>query len=326
MADLNNIEASVEGIPPRGDLIHAIKDMIEEQSRAHVVCIKDPVSGKTANVIIAPNGGITPLPASVYDDYIDQPRFRRGTATLTSLTSFIAHVNRFKTSESVVFGCDDRTKPSLTCVLDYHPANRASEEGIVIAAPDFGRHRSAFAFPLSDEWKAWNEYNGKKMDMAAFAMFLEDRIGEVAYPGEVPLSDAAEVYVKRIGGKDRIATPTDLVTLSRGLKINENAAITNAVNLSSGEGEISFSTEHTGADGQPLIIPTSFQIAIPIFRNSGELDPLLARLRYRKNGGELVFWYELWRPDLAFDAAFTNDAHRVADETGLPVYLGSPEA
>lgn len=322
-------DASIDGVQ-RGDLIHRLAEFIDSRSRPQIIGVTDPVSGAEGLVALVRDGDggerVETISSDFFDDYLEQPRFRRGTATLTSLDSFIRHVKRFSDEESVVFACDNREKPSLTAVLDYSPANREFEEGgapICLPPPRFGRHRSTYAFPKSEEWESWNKSNNEFMSMADFALFLEDRIVDVAAPGEIPLSEAAETFISRIGGRDRIATPSDLVTLSRGLRINQNAAISNRVDLSSGEGEIMFATEHTDVDGNKLKIPTSFQVAIPVFRN-GPLFGLIARLRYLP-GPPLKFKYELWRVDRVFDAAFAEDAAKVGDETGLPVLLGAPE-
>ena len=112
--------------------------------------------------------------------------------------------------------------------------------------------------------------------------------------------------------------------LSRGLQVYESSAVREVVNLSSGEGQISFQSEHTDQHGVPLKVPGLFLIAIPVFRN-GPLYRIAARLRYRKNAG-LVFWYDLWRIDRTFDHAFDEALGRVRAETALPVMLGKPEA
>lgn len=323
-----NLNATVVAeTTPRGDLISELVAMIETRSRSTIMGVDDPVSNAKGLILFAPNGGATALPASVFDEYLDGPRYRRGTASLTNLDSFIGHVNRFRDDESMVFACDDRTKPSLTAVFDYHGKTRETTEGRAHQPPRFLKHHSTFAFPLSDEWKSWNKHNGKgnAMDVGAFAVFLEDHIGDVAAPGELPLSEAADIYIDRIGGRDKIASPSQLVELSKGLSINENAAITDHRKLATGESNISFSTEHTGANGAPISIPTSFQIAIPVVKD-GPLYAMVARLRYRVNGAELVFWYDLWRPDLTFDHAFAEALDEVRGQTGLEVLLGSPEA
>ncbi len=101
--------------------------------------------------------------------------------------------------------------------------------------------------------------------------------------------------------------------------------IKEARNLSSGEGQLVFDSQHVDADGKPLTVPNLFMICIPIFAR-GDLYRLLARLRYRKANGGLVFWFELWRHDLAFEQAFAEACDKVAAATGLPLFIGAPEA
>lgn len=322
------IDATVTGVPPRGDLVREIKALVEEQSRAHVVVLEDPVSGAKAPMVLRRdadgNEAVEGIDAILFEDYLDGPRRRAGTATLTSLASFIAHANRFKDEESAIFAKDDRTNPSLTAVLNYHPKNVSTPDGIGAPPGRFGDHRSQFAFPVSDEWKAWNAVNGKTLSLVDFAKFLEERIADICEPGEFTLSAAQEAYIKRLGGQDRIATVTDLVVLSKGLRVHENGSFANSANLSSGEGEVIARTEHTDANGTPLLIPTTLQIAIPVFRND-DLYVVVVRLRYRVNSGAMTFTLDLWGVDKVFDHAFTTAAERAAEETGLPLFLGSPE-
>jgi len=219
-----------------------------------------------------------------------------------------------------VFADDNREKPSITAVLDYHRVGAGGD-------PRFGKHRSLFGFPLSDEWKAWNDSNATPMSMADFAAFLENRIIDVLYviPGEDSLPEDVQRLIDTLGGGDTVATPNKLMELARGLQVNESAVVQEAVNLSSGEGMVRFQSEHTDAAGAPLKVPSLFLIGIPVF-NNGPLYRIAARLRYRKAGGRLTFWYELWRTDRTFDHAFSEAVERVKIETELPVLIGKPEA
>lgn len=320
------VAASVD-TTPRGDLVNSLIDLVELHGQARLVVVADPLSKAKAPLIIKRdtdgNQTVEALPAKVFDDYLPNPRFRRGSAAMTSLDSFIDHVIRFKDSDSAVFACDDRTKPSLTAVLDYSPGE--GEAARVTAAPRHGRHRTTYSLPTSDEWKAWNESNGQPMKMAEFAAFIEDRIVDVLQPGEVELSEEAQKFINLLGGADRIATPSDLIVLSKGLTVHESSVVNEARNLASGEGEITFASEHVDKTGAPLRVPTTFQIGVPVFRN-GPRYAVIARLRYRKTPTGLVFFYELWRTDRTFDHAFGQAVERVEEQTGLPVFLGAPEA
>jgi uncharacterized protein YfdQ (DUF2303 family) len=202
-------------------------------------------------------------------------------------------------------------------VLDYHAAG---SEG----TPRHGRHRGEFAFPLSDEWTAWNGMNGKPMGQAAFAKFLEDHIIDVMGGDEVHLGEAAQRFVNALGGEARIGNPAQLMEMATNFQMVDVQTIGNATRLSSGETKLQFVNEHQAPTGAALVMPSMFVIAIPVFK--GE-DPyqVLARLRYRPDGGEIKFFYDLWRLDIIFDDAFDGAVERVKSETGAPVLIGKPE-
>lgn len=261
--------------------------------------------------------GVKAIPRTIFDEYRMNPRTREGSATLTSIESLIDHVNRFKDADSALFAVDDRANPSITAVLDYHRAGAAAE-------PRFGRHRSLFQFPLSDEWKAWTKSDGETFSMGEFAAFLEDRIIDVLdlIPGEDSLPEDMQRFVNTVGGS--IASPSKLIELSVGLKVNEQSAVKEAINLSSGEAQVQFIAQHVDDAGQPLRVPGLFLIGIPVFRH-GPHYRIAARLRYRKTPVGLVFFYQLWRADRVFDHSFREACERVRVETDLPMLFGKPE-
>lgn len=294
-------------------IINQARALVEDYAAPVIEWIKEPVTGVEAPVVVGKDG-VAKLPSSIFDDYRAAPVRRAGTATLTELDSLIAHVNRFKDQDSILFASDNRASPSITAVIDYHRAGAES-------SPRFGEHRAKFTFPLSDEWKAWTAANKKAMRMIEFAAFLEDRIIDVLEGGEELPEDMAR-FVKAIGGN--IASPTKLMEIAVGLKVNEKSAVGETVNLSSGEGEISFVSQHTDGAGKPLKVPNLFLVGIPVFKG-GPAYRIAVRLRYRKADGGLSFWYEMWREDRVFDDAFSEAVTRARDETGLPVLMGSPE-
>lgn len=295
-------------------VVNEARSLVEDYIKPALETVTEPGTGVQAPVVFTKDGAQA-LPASVFDPYRAAPARRKGTATLTDLDSLIAHVNRFKDSDTVLFASDTRASPSITAVLDYHRTGAAGE-------PRFGGHRAKFAFPLSDEWTAWTTTNKKAFRMAEFAAFLEDRIIDVLDNKE-DLPDDMGRFVKAIGGN--IASPSKLMEIAFGLKVNEKSAVAETVNLSSGEGEISFVAQHTDEKGAPLKVPNLFLIGIPVFKG-GPAYRIAVRLRYRKSDGGLSFWYEMWRDDRVFDDAFSEALSRTRDETGLPVLLGSPEA
>lgn len=265
--------------------------------------------------------GAHPFPVAIFDAYRDRPKRRTGTAKLTTMNSFIDHANRFKDGNSALFASDDRSAPTITAVLDYHEA-ADGDAGL----PRFGQHRGSFAFPLSDEWKAWKAVDKKPMSMADFAYFLESRALDVLnlIASEDELPERLGAFVATFDGRGGIASRERLVELSRGLHVYESAVLTQSVRLKSGEGELSFAVEHKDQDGKPLKVPGLFLIAIPIFKGEGFFR-LAVRLNYRKSSEGVVFICEMLEADRAFDTQFYESCERARISTELPLFFGAPE-
>lgn len=300
-----------------GNLLREAHNAAAEYQRAELAHIPHPSAPDTSIPVIMSAAGATIISKQSIADYLDHPERRTGTALMTRLESFVEHVNRFKNDDSAVFANDSRVTPGLTAVLDYHDCG---SEG----TPRHGDHRTRFDFPLSDEWKLWMECNGQKMTMVEFAEFLEERVTDIDTVESY--DDLNEDIQRFIGatGLDKIAAPSRLIELSRNLQVHESSVIKQVQNLSSGEGVLRFESEHTDAAGQPVDVPGLFIICIPVFAHDGYYR-IAARLRYRKTGSGIVFWYDLWRTDLVFDHAFNQACERVRDETSLPLLIGAPE-
>lgn len=247
------------------------------------------------------------------DEYRTKPRTRKGTANLGDLASLIGHVNRFKDVDSVVFANTDRKQPSITAVLDYHCQGSKGD-------PRFGQHRSHYAFPVSDEWTAWTAKNGKEMNQADFAEFIETHLVDAVEPSVA--SESAKLFAAK--SEITFATPAQLLTLSRGLSITVGHKVAQAVNLQSGEKQVQFTEEHSDGNGQPVKVPGAFLIGIPVFRADARYQ-VCVRLRYRKSGGSLVWFMDLWRHEEVFDAAILQACEVVKAQTQLPLFVGTPE-
>lgn len=254
--------------------------------------------------------------------YIDAQRpapvRRKGTARLGDLPSFIAHVNRFKDTDSAIFADNSFPNPCLTGVLNY---NRIGATG----APQFGDHRAVYNFPFSKEWNIWNGKDSEGMNQSEFAAFIEDNINDILAPedADVASSEALQKIATLLGGN--FAGPSTMVTLSRGLSVYESAAVETATNLNTGEGKIVFKSEHNDAAGAPIKVPNMFLLGIPVFEN-GDSYRIAVRLRYRLKQGSLTWFYQLYQINKAFDSAFKEASDNAAKATELPLFLGNPEA
>jgi uncharacterized protein YfdQ (DUF2303 family) len=251
--------------------------------------------------------------APFYEPYLTQPKRRRGTANLGDLDSLIAHVNRFKDMDSVVFVNTDRDSPTITALLDYHRAGSAG-------SPRFGTHRSRYDFPVSSEWEAWTRVCGQEMSQAAFAEFIEAHIIDVVDYSKDFVS--ASIFAEKCGLT--FASTAQILELSRGLSINVESKFATGINLQNGIKQIQFSESHVGENGTLLKVPGAFLIGIPVFKAETGYT-VCVRLRYRKQGASLTWFMELWRHDEVFNAAIRDACNKVAKATELPLLVGTPE-
>lgn len=249
--------------------------------------------------------------ANILEAYRLHPERKEGTAEAQTFESFCELVNRHKTDHSAIFADADWRKPAFTAVIDYH---RLGEDG----QPAYGKHRIRYAFPLSDEWKKWIESDGVPMDQRQFAWFLEDRVPELSAPTEhekVTLEDQFATIV---------ATPAQLVELSRGLQVHADTRVKAITVLQTGEGQVAWEENHNDADGKPLRVPGLFILSIsPFFM--GEKARIPVRLRYRVKDGKVAWTYQIYRPDQFITEHVRHSIFDARDRTGLPAFEGKPE-
>lgn len=241
------------------------------------------------------------------------PLERSGTATVTTLASFVELVNRHKDEGSVVFAKTNWPEPKLTAVIDYHDTANAAR---------YGKHRVVYTFPLTEEFKVWVNGDGKQFKQGDFAEFIEDHAAELASPDQYEVNTFEPLF------KERFANPAELIDLSRHLEVNVGSKVKNAKRNASGERQVVFETEHTGANGEPIDIPGIFIVSVAPFL-SGDAEPervrIPARLRYRVVGGDIVWFYQLYRWEFFLRERVQADLAFAAKQTGLPTFEGSPE-
>jgi uncharacterized protein YfdQ (DUF2303 family) len=279
----------------------------------------DAISGPTDKFLASvPAGRELKSLKPLLDEYLTAPERKKGTATVTTLDSLVELANREKGTNSVLFAQNSESAPSLLAVLNFHEAGADADA-------HFGDYRVSYGFPVSKEWKAWTGKNAGRMGQADFADFLENRILDVLDPPDAdkPEDQALIQLQAKLGGI--FAGPTKLLELSRGMTVNLGGTVEQIVNLSSGEVSVQFKETHLDGKGAPLKVPSLFLIGIPVF-DGGALYRLAVRLRYRKDGAALVWFYEIHRADRAFDDAFKEACERAQLATSLPLFYGKPAA
>jgi hypothetical protein len=304
-----------------GDAEAIIREVEELAKPVEIIATRG--TEQTATVVALPKGKTLHSLKPFVDEYLKRPERKKGNTRLTTLDAFCAFANRHSTSNTVVFLDDtDADAPRLRAVFNAHETELDQEVplgGELVATasrPDWQDFTADYAFPLSDEWKAWTSLP-PQFSMLDFALFLEDRITDVVDP--FVAGDITKKFIAELGVK--LATGARLMELSRGLKVNVDLRVAQHQNLSSGESALHFSEEHKDAAGAALQIPGAFLIAIPVFR-LGALYQIPVRLRYRIIGGKVVWSLSPQRTDRVFEHALEEAEGKVASAVARPIFRG----
>lgn len=248
--------------------------------------------------------------AKHFEPWRTGPERRTGTAKTGTLQSFIDLVNRHKDEDSVIFASTQWPSPKLTAVIDYHKQDKTTR---------FGRHRIEYAFPISKELSQWIEMDGKPMEQLDFARFLEDHAAELASPTHDEKIDFETKF------KERFSTPNELIDLSRSLEVFVGCKIKRTERLKDGDRSVQFERTTTDGNGDPIDIPGIFMISLPAFVD-GQPIRIPARLRFRAQGAEVKWHYNLYRWQEWLRLRVQEDLAQASAATGLPAFEGAPEA
>lgn len=300
----------------RNDDAAAIIDAVERLSDVSELEVSDPnTDTRAVPYVVVPAGKTIQSLKPILDAFRTKPERRSGTATLTTEGSFIDHVKRFASDDTLVFANvhGASQKPELVTVFDYHPA------GPKVTDAAFRQHRALYPFPLSKEWNIWRQHDDKPMEQIDFARFLEDRLLEVTTYD--PDADAGlKLVADSVAGT--YATPARLLEVARSLEVNASVAVKSAATMATGEVTLQYVEAHdTGA----VKVPNLFVLGIPVFRE-GALYKIACRLRYRLAGTSVKWWYTMVRPEAYFDDAVADVVGRVREQTSRPVLYGAPES
>ena len=221
---------------------------------------------------------------------LSAPVRKKGVTLLNDADSFIAMVNDQKVEGSTrLFSTIN--PPTFTAVFNHNGSE-----------PGWGDHRARYNAPLSPEWVAWTEIDGKQRNQVELAQFIENNLVDVVKP------DGAT-----------------LLEICRTLEAKKKVNFSSAIRLSDGSHQFTYEEDVQGsAQKGAMAVPEQFSIGIPVFEN-GEKWAIDVRLRYRiQDGGKLTMWLELIRPHKVIDQAVKELRQRIAEATGLQMLNGTP--
>lgn len=222
------------------------------------------------------------------------PRIRQS-ATFDDAASVSAYINRFSDRASVLLA--DYNTLQIRAVLDYHADNQDPDGPQMAGACE---HEAILQLLPSEEFLRWAAMEGKMHPQAEFAEFLEENAVDIAEP-----------------------TPASMIEISRDLEATVGASFKARTRLENGDRAFVYETE-TKVKGD-VVVPTKFALAIPVF-NGEEPEILEARFRFRPQADGIMLGFVWHRIEYRRRAHFNTIAHRIAEETGVPVFAGRAAA
>lgn len=248
-------------------------------------------------VVVLPEG----FKAERLEYLLAAPTRKRGTTVLNDADSFIAVVLDQKGDNTRLYSTIN--PPTFTAVFNHHAAGAG-----------WGDHKAQYNAPISPEWGAWGDADGKRMNQVDMARFIEANMVDIVYLQPNP--------EQRHPGSPDGATFLEIChTLEAKKKVNFKSS----VRLPDGSTQFTYDEDVSGsAVNGTMAIPEQFTIGVPVFEN-GEKWMVDVRFRYRiEEGGRLTMWLELVRPHKTIETAVKELREQIGTKTGLTVLNGSP--
>lgn len=229
------------------------------------------------------------------------PLRKNGSVQIHEVNSFIDVCKRYGSLAACNIYLDvDYAKQHIVATAIFN--DHADGDG----AAGWRDHRAIFRPTLSEEWKRWNLHNKIEMTQIKLANFLEDNIADIV-PG------------------DKLPSGSDVLTFVTKLEETRKVKYGSAINLQNGMVQIEFIEEGDSATKGRLELFREFAIGIrPFFNGEGYEIRALLRYRIERNTGQIVFWYELKRPDRILEEASKELIETIRSKTGLPIIFGEP--
>lgn len=241
---------------------------------------------------VVPNGFKREDLTAAVEATLPTPRRKSGTTRVHDLASLLLLCADQQASSGQAAGYiyADVEARSITAVWND---NRLAH------APGWRDYRAVFKAEYTPEFDKWLRNNKQHMTQEQFGEFLEDNLAD--------LVDAAHLI--EVAGTLVAKTDTQFYSSKR---------------LDNGQTQLGYRETidaKAGAEGN-LTIPREFFLGIRVFKN-GEAYKLKARLKYRLKNQTLDFWYELDRPEVTVEAAFTHYVTQAREHSGFIVLLGA---
>lgn len=223
---------------------------------------------------------------------------------LTDTESFCNYFNRFKSSDSLIFGNVTSDGATFRGVLDYHGFPDEPET----AKADYCDHLVTFTTQKTPEWEAWLKANRKPMSQIDFATWLEDNLHLFITPKEP--KDAP--------------TPADLLEMVKSLHGHQNANFGQSIRLDNGAHSVRYEEQvnvQGTVKGGEMVMPPFIYGGFALFQGMpGYL--VQARLKTRIENRKLVIFFETVALEKTVRDCIDSVIERIEEKTESTILIG----
>lgn len=217
--------------------------------------------------------------------------------TLQEPDSFAGYVNRFKTSNTLIF-CNVDDGACFVAMLDYHSA--APE-----LKPAYCKHWATFKADETPEWTTLCEKDKVEMNQVRFAEFLEENTKMFREP-----------------------SGADLLEMVQNLHGHKNARFENNVRLDNGAHSCAYTEDVTvkgmaASRGGSFELPNKIKAGAAVYVG-GEQFEITLRLKTRIENRQLVLFYEIAQFADLVRASTLAFVKQIGKATEIVPFLGQP--
>lgn len=224
------------------------------------------------------------------DEYRTHPRRKTGTYTLRTVDSLIDYLGKHEQPDSELWA--DIDSGTVTAVIDAH--------GSVVAG--WGKHRAVLKLVHTPAWLAWAELDGKMVDQATFAGFIEQRTIDCITPNGATVLELAQSF-----------------------QASKSGAFESSKRLKSGETTLEYREEINATAGtkKQITIPDDLDLQLMPYEG-GAMYKVRAKFRFRIDGGQLRLGFKLERPEDVLSSAFDSVLQSIEDSSvvAAPIFRG----
>ncbi len=178
-------------------------------------------------------------------------------------------------------------------VIDYHEEQDGGAR--------WGQHKVTLNLRHSPEWLRWTGSNNKQMTQMAFAEFLEQNAFDIIAPA-----------------------PAEIMEVARDLQAHTEVSFGSGVRTQDGRMQFRYTEEiKATVGGGAVAVPEMFTVTMPVFIGGDRVE-IQALLRFRVQGGKLVFWYTLVRPEHMVREGFALARTVIGAALGVSIINGAP--